>query len=102
MDQPQKNRTIIIISLLTIVASIAVMIGWIFNIPDFKSILPGFNNMKVNSALCFILFGGALLFTQYQTKKYNNFPFFILSLLSALVGLVTLLQNLFHFNAGID
>jgi len=102
MDHPQKNRTIILLSLFTIAVSLVVMAGWILDIPVLKSILPGFNNMKFNSAFCFVLFGGALLLTQYQTRKYNNLPFIILSLLSALFGLVTLIENLFHFDTGLD
>src|SRR5579863_5295513 len=102
MAEAQRSRTIIIISLITIAASLVVMVGWIFNIPVLKSILPGFNNMKFNSAFCFVLIGGALLLTQYKTGKYNNLSFIALSLLCALFGLVSLTQNLFHFNTGLD
>jgi two-component system, sporulation sensor kinase E len=102
MDNPQKNRTIIIISLITIVTGITVMMGWIFNIPALQSIAPGFIAMKFNPALCFVLFGGALLFTPYKTQKYGALAFFILSLTGTLIGLVTLSQDLFNYNAGID
>ena len=102
MDRPQKNRTVIIISLLTIVTGITVMVGWIFNIPVLQSMVPGFVAMKFNPALCFILFGSALLSTQYQTKKYNTLPFFILSLFGTLIALITLSQDFFHINTGID
>jgi two-component system, sporulation sensor kinase E len=97
----KKNRTIIIISLITIVVDSIVLLGWIFNIPALQSIIPGIEPMRFNTALCFVLLGIALLLTQYQTNKYN-LPFFILSLLVTIVGLITLLENLFHFNAGLD
>jgi len=102
MDSPQKNRAIILISLFTIITGFVVIAGWTFNIHVLQSIVPGFEAMRFNTALCFVLFGSAVLLTQYQTRKYNNLPFFILSLLGTLIGLITLCENLFHFNAGLD
>src|ERR1700744_1210326 len=102
MADPQKNRTIVVISITTIVTGIIVMLGWIFNILVLKEIIPGFVAMVFNMALCFVLFGGALLLTQYQTGKYQVPAFFILSLLCTLTGLITFLQFLFHFNSGLD
>ncbi len=102
MTDPQKNGTIIIIGIFTIMVSIVVMTGWIFNIPVFEQVVPGFVPMAFNMALCFVLFGGALLLTQYQTDKYKNLAFFILSLTGTLIGLITLLQFVFHFNTGLD
>jgi two-component system, sporulation sensor kinase E len=102
MALQQKNRAIIIISLLTIAAGITVMAGWIINIPVLQSIVPGFIGMRFNAALCFVLFGSALLLTQFQNGGYNTLPFFILSLLGTLIGLITFSQELFHVNTGID
>jgi len=45
---------------LTIAVSGAVLVGWCFNIPALKSILPGFVTMKANTAIGFILAGVAL------------------------------------------
>jgi two-component system, sporulation sensor kinase E len=98
----QQNRTIVIISLLTIIAGIIVIMGWIFNVPALQSIVSGFVAIKLNAAICFVLFGSALFFTQYQTKKYNTLLFFTLSLLGALIGFVTILQDLFHIDTNID
>jgi PAS domain-containing protein len=78
------------------------MMGWIFNFPALQSIIPGFEGMRFNAALCFVLFGCALLITQYRTEKYNNLLFFILSLWGFLIGLITLSQDLFHYNSGLD
>ncbi len=102
MDHPQKNRTVIIISLITIAASVVVMLGWIFNIQALKQIVPGFVSMVFNTAFCFVLFAGALLLTQYKTGKYQTILFALLSLICTIIGLVTLLQFLFHFNSGLD
>jgi PAS domain S-box-containing protein len=102
MYDQQKNKAIIIISVISIAAGITVMFGWIFNIPALQQIVPSFDTMVFNTALCFIFFGSALLFTQYQTGKYQLHVFFVLSLLCTLTGLITLLQFLFHFNTGLD
>jgi two-component system, sporulation sensor kinase E len=102
MDHPQKNRTIITISLLTIIAGIAGTINWIYKIPALNGIAHDFIAMSFNAALCFVLFGSALLITQYRIGKYNNLFFFILSVLGTLIGLITLSQDLFHYNSGLD
>jgi len=102
MDHRQKNRTIITISLLTIATGITVMTGWIFNIPAFQIIVPGFEGMRFNPAFCFVMFGSALLIAQYQAWKYCTLVFLLLSLPGTLIGLFTLLQDLFHFNTGLD
>src|SRR5260221_6045348 len=96
------NRTIILVSLLTILASITVMMGWICNIPLLQSIVPEFEGMRFNAALCFVLFASALLITQYQTRKYNYTLIFILSALGFVISLLTLSQDVFDYNSGID
>ncbi len=102
MDNAQKNRKIITISLLTIAAGATVMLGWILNIPALQCIVPGFVAMRFNAALCFVLFGSALLITQYQSIKYNMLFFIALSSIGTLIGSITLLQDLLHFNSGLD
>src|SRR5579872_4410672 len=101
MDYQQRNKTIIIISLITIVLSSIVLLGWMLNIPGLQTVHPAFEAMRFNTALCFVLLGGALLTTQYKTHKYSLL-FYILSSLAVLIALVTLFQNLFNFNVGLD
>ncbi|MEW5856255.1 MAG: chemotaxis protein, partial [Cyanobacteriota bacterium] len=38
----------------------AVLVGWMFNIPILKTVLPGLVTMKANAAVCFILSGTSL------------------------------------------
>jgi len=102
MYHPQKNRTIVLSSWLSIAAGFTVLLGWIFDIPPLRSIVPGFDGMKLNAALCFILLGSALLITQLETSKNSNLFFFILSAITALIGLVTLSEDIFHYNSGLD
>ena len=70
--------------------------------PLLQQIVPGFDSMVFNTALCFVLSGSILLLTLYPGWKYKVATSFALSLTVALVGLITLLQFLFHFNTGLD
>lgn len=102
MDRPQKNRTIITISLLTIILGLVIMGGWLFHIPSLASILAGHVAMRFNAALCFSLFGGAVLSSQYHIKKYNNPAFISLTLLGTIIAIATIYQDIFHVSTGID
>jgi PAS domain S-box-containing protein len=102
MDSPQKNSTIIIISLLTIVTGIVVLAGWLLNSPGLANMVIGYIAMRFNTGLCFVLFGSALLFSQYQTKKYSNPGFLIATLLGTAIAFLTIYQDIFHVNIGID
>jgi two-component system, sporulation sensor kinase E len=102
MYKPQKNRLITAIALVTILGGIMVMAGWLFDIPALQNTVSGLTAMKFNPALCFVLYGSALLFTQFGTKSYHGVIFIILSTLGTLIGLITLSEDFFHFNTGID
>jgi PAS domain S-box-containing protein len=93
-----KNRLIAISYLIT-AFGIVVLIGWIFNIPILKSVLPGFTTMKVNIALCFITLGVA--FNLILKGKGRNIRL-ILTGFALLVCLLSLLQDIFNVNFGID
>ncbi len=90
-------------AIITIVVALLVLIGWVFNIQVFKSILPQWSAMKFNAALCFLLSGITLyLFNKpslsLTVKKIAKlFAFIIL-----LTGLLTLSQYFFGYNAGIN
>ncbi|SDT46054.1 PAS domain S-box-containing protein [Mucilaginibacter mallensis] len=77
------------------------MLGWVFHIPVIQHI-PMLAVLKFNSGLCFFLFSSALLLFQYKPSPYNTLSFFLLSLFGTAIGLITLLQFIFHFNTGID
>lgn len=98
----QKNRTITVISCIAIATGIVVMSGWLLQIPVLEEIIPGFDKMVFNTALGFVLFGGALLSTQHFSANNRNTAFLFFSLSGTLVGFVTLLQFLFNFNTGLD
>lgn len=102
MDELEHKKSILNISLVTILAGVVVMIGWVLNIPAFESIIPYFEAMRFNAALCFVLFGIALLLTQRPSSPLNDVIFYFSSALAAAIGLLTVLQDIFHFSTGID
>jgi PAS domain S-box-containing protein len=103
MKLPLKNSTIIvIISLLIIIVSITVMVGWLFNLPALQFLFITEIAMKFNTALCFIVFAGALLISQNNNSNTGDWLYFSLVFVGTLIGGVTLCQDLFGFNCGID
>ena len=96
-------------AILAIVVGLAVVVGWINEIAILKSVLPGWVAMKVNTAICFILIGIAVLYAPYS----NIFPDSKLSRLisqvawlcgqlAGLLALLTLVEYAFGWNPGID
>ena len=90
-------------SVIVIVVGISVLLGWLLNIPQLTSILPGFATMKANSALAFVLAGLSLWLS--QTERENDYIDLISkgsAALAALIGLLTLWQYVFNQDLGID
>src|SRR5688572_9069452 len=83
------NRFIIfskLASLIVILIGVLVIIGWVFNIQPLKSIFPGFQTMKVNTALAFIL-TGLILWIPVEKRQQKYIYFYI----KQISGIVTLL-----------
>lgn len=91
------------LGLLIIAGAFLVLAGWIFNIPVFKSILPGYVSMKFNTALCFVLASMLLLLLEKPaiSKRRKMVALFLSSLLF-IIGLLVLSQYIFGWNTGID
>ena len=79
-------------------ASIA-LIGWFFNIKVFTQILPDLPSMKFNTAICFLLLG-ILLFRKKRNRQSRVTT--SVALLLLLITTLTLSQDIFHYNLGID
>ena len=86
-----------------IVIGSMVIVGWMFNIPALKTVLPGLVTMKANTAACFILSGTALwLWHRHPTDQSKRLWAQILAGIVLGIGLLTLLQYGLGRNFGID
>src|ERR1700722_17220494 len=97
-----KSKAVMVVSLVTIVIGAFVMISWVLHLPSLETFFPKFVSMRFNTALCFLLTGGALLVTQYNHKENAGALFMLLSALTAFIGALSLSQNIFNYNAGVD
>jgi PAS domain S-box-containing protein len=90
-------------SIFTIVAGCFILAGWVFNIPAFKSVLPGIISIKFNTALCFILSGIALYL---MDKPVGNQPrktvAFVCAWIVLLMGFLNFSEYILGRNLGID
>src|SRR5450830_445274 len=84
------------------VAALGLMVltGWALDVPLLKSVLPNAVTMKANTALCFLLAGGAL-FLRLQTPSWQR-PAQGMALAVAAIGLATLGEYAFGWQLGID
>ncbi len=92
---PDLKRYVRIFAGLICVRTLIVMAGWTIHSPAIVQISPDFEPMKFNTALAFLFCGIALLAPRGRASA-------CMSLLAALIGLLTLLQYIFHFNSGFD
>ena len=102
MPRTKKVTAVTIVSLVSLLTGILVIMGWEFHISGLQTVFPGYISMKFNAAICFIVLGAALLLTQFQFKKYNTLAILVLSFLAILIGLLSVSEYLFHFDAAID
>jgi hypothetical protein len=80
-----------------------VLLGWLFDIPALKSILPGFASMKANTALAFVLAGLSLwLATREHENHRLDFIARACAALTVLIGLFTLSEYIFSLDLGLD
>lgn len=91
-------------SILTFLVGCAVVMGWIFDVPALKSVLPGLVTMKFNTALCFVAAGLSLWFSQEKRKGTRFCRPMALAGAAVVLGLgaATFLEYLFHVDLGID
>lgn len=100
--QNQKFHTLIrSAAIVSIIVGFLVIIGWIFNIQLFKTVIANYPAMKFNTAICFVLAGLSLLFITKESSS-ANIIYKILALLIFLFGLISFSENIFEFNSGLD
>src|SRR4029079_15082082 len=85
---------------LVTVVGLMVLIGWIGNIGDFKSVY-GPITMKANAAIALIL-GGISLFGLTVNQKQLRLLSQICAITIVLIGIATLSEHVIALNLGID
>jgi hypothetical protein len=90
-------------SLIVILVSGLVLVGWMLDSPTLKSVFPGSVTMKTNTALTLLLSGISLWLLQkpgvsQRRRRIGQ----TCALIVAILCLLTLSQYLFNVNFGID
>lgn len=75
------------------------MAGWIFDIPELKSVFPQFASMKFNTAICFVLFSISLLKADFLSSRR---AVSILPLLLSSIAALEILEYASGLDLGID
>ncbi len=87
----------------TVLIGTFVLVGWIFEISILKSLIPGFVEMKANTAICFTSLGAALYLLHLNNPlSWQRQLARILSCFTCLVATATLSQYVFGWDLGID
>jgi PAS domain S-box-containing protein len=81
---------------------VVVLLGWTLDIPALKSVFPGLVTMKANAAVCFVCAGGALLLLQDSASLNQKRAGFGLTLVVAVIALLTMAEYAFRMNLGLD
>lgn len=79
------------------------ILGWAFDIAILKSPGPDFSTIKSNVGLAFIFIGISIWLEQTNrvNRKYKRLAP-ILAYITAIIGILTITEYLFHINLGID
>jgi diguanylate cyclase (GGDEF)-like protein len=81
----------------------AVVFGWYLHIQTLKSVIPGFETMKINTALGFVISGSALWFLHTSTPGSNaRYAVRTLALCVIAISALTLAQDISAHDFGID
>jgi len=78
-----------------------VMLGWLLQLSPLVRVLPGFTPMVFNTALCFVLAGGALLMPVSDAQRHQRVTAVLGGALVTVATLV-LAEHVLHLNVGID
>lgn len=90
-------------SLICLAMALVVIAGWHFDISVFKSVIPGYISMKLNTAICllFAAMANLLLLLKPANKKARMLSHILMSSI-AVITFLTIYQYLFKVNSGID
>jgi signal transduction histidine kinase len=82
--------------------AIATLCGWVFSLPALRSLVPGAVEMKVNTALAFLMAGLALYTQLRRRSSIAENAAIVLACAAAAIGAATLSEYLFGWQLGID
>ena len=91
-----------VVGVTAIAAGSIVIVGWIFDIQLLMSILPNLVSMKANAAIAFVIAGMALLLRAPLASARQRMVSRFMAFLLLLVGLITVAEYAFNWDAGID
>ncbi len=96
-----RLRSVLLASGLATVLGLVALVGWAFDLPALRSVIPGAVTMKVNTALGLSV-SGLALWVAAVAGPARRWLVDGLAAFVGLIGLVTLAQYAFGWNAGID
>ena len=96
-----RQHLVALIGALLLILGGTVLIGWTLKSSVVVRVLPGLTPMVVNTALGFMLAGGALMFPFSDLARYRRATS-IIGLALVLLGTLGLLQRLLSLDLGID
>jgi PAS domain S-box-containing protein len=86
----------------TVFIALVALVGWGLDIQALTSVIPGAAQMKINTAICVLLCGSALLILSYRTGASLEGLARAMAALAFAVGVATLCEYLFDWQLGID
>jgi len=90
-------------ALLALCIGVAALLGWIFDNELLKRVHPALVTMKANTSVCLILVAvSALLVNSRALSRSKQNVVYVIAVVVALVGLITLSEHIFGWNTGLD
>src|SRR5438067_8945297 len=83
----------------------SVLLGWIFDLPALKGVIPGLATMKINTAASLLLCGVALYLRARSPRERDGGSDHVadaLAIFVALIALLTLIEHVAGINLKID
>ena len=103
-DLSRPRKSALLLSSVTLLIGAMVMLGWIFDVGLLKTVMPGFVNMKPNTALSFMVCGSGAAWLSVRPDRTEAGGYFgwLMACVAIGVGGLTLVQYVFGVQLGID
>ncbi|WP_257462734.1 sensor histidine kinase [Archangium lipolyticum] len=88
---------------IVLLVGLVVLVAWLLDIPSLKGLRPGLPTMKVNTALCFMFSGSALVLVGFsRSSAFKRWAVRVGAGLVILISGATFAQYVFEVDLGID